>query len=447
MSNVFDLKTGQRRTAASLESFAAKRKRADALRASREQRAVFSLLDQSRAAANLHRLLEQLSAEHGLSKRKVARAAGLGGAGDTDSTKRFDPYTLPERATESRIGRLAKKPGKYFEIADSIAALLDEPADGYLCQIFEGCSFGTGQEHEADWEDEGWARLSYLLRCMSMAVIKQEDVEGYWRQTLQLNGSHDSRSGELRPSHNALDGVGCAGGLAGYSTHPSDLPPIPSVLLGKRLQMEPVIDTIVLEDGQTIDAEFKLYLEVRLALAPVSQDGVPGPMIEFRSRLDATHEELGDIPLDNQYSDGSGGSDEIRFAYISGVKRRIERFPILNSPPAEWRWEGVEHAYYAWEEISPALLRSLFGDDALPFEMVFKDRLAELPEVPPSRFPSGYPGYYLSAHLLSDALKTELSEACRDCASKLAALREELERRIIEEEISAELRWSGKSEL
>lgn len=442
MSNVFELKTGQRRPTSSHEAFAAKIKRAKALRASFDQRAVFSIEDQTRAAANLHRLLEYLNKDRGLPKRQIAQESGLGGSGDVDSTKRLDPYTLPEGASQSRVGRLAKKPGKYFEIAEAIARILKEPTEVYVCQIFEGCSFGTGRAFEPDWEDEGWGRLADLLRRMSAAVIRDEDVSKYWLDVVKLNGCYDSRTGHLHQSNTALDCVGCETGLAGWSAYPDELPPIPSVLIGQRLMMEPHEDTLVLKDGRQIEAEFRIYLEARLALAPVNQDGLPGPMIEFRSRLDAFSETEGRIDFDNMHSDGSGGSDAIRSALINGAEVEIAEFPLLDAPEAEWREDGYEHVYFAWEEVSPAILRSLFGEIERPFGIIFRERGTFVQELPPSRFPEGSAGFYLNAYLLTGELEKDLAAACRDCADKVALFREALDQRIVTAEAEAEMRWT-----
>lgn len=440
MDNVFDLKSGTRRPAAGSELLAAKVKRSKALKASRDRRAVFSVDDQKRAATNLHRLLEQMGKNRGLSKRQIAEVAGLGGAGAIDSTKRFDPYTLPVGASKSRIGRLAKKPGKYFEIADAIACLVSEPAAGYLCQVFEGCSFGTGDEFEPDWEDEGWVRLAELLHRMSMAVIRDDRIEKYWLDVVKLNGSYDSRNGRLVQSNFGLDAHGCETGLAGYSAYPDELPPIPSVLIGQRLMMEPRDDVLVLKDGSQIEAKFRLYLEARLAIAPVSRDGAPGPMIEFRSRLDAHSDTEGEIHFDNHHSDGTGGSDAISSATISGDLAEIDKFPFLDPPGAERR-HGCPHVYFAWEEVSPALLRALFGDVEAPFEMIFRTTDPSPHDLPPSRFAEGSAGFYLNAHLLTGTLEKELASACRDCADKVGAFRRELGERIDEVEAKAEMRW------
>jgi hypothetical protein len=206
--------------------------------------------------------------------------------------------------------------------------------------------------------------------------------------------------------------------------------------------MEPHEDILVLKGGRQIEAEFSLYLEARLALAPVNQDGLPGPMIEFRSRLDAFSETEGRIVFDNMHSDGSGGSDTIRSALINGVEVEIAEFPLLDVPEAEWREDSLEHVYFAWREVSSALLRSLFGEIERPFDITFREREVYVQEMPPSRFPHGSAGFYLNAYLLTGELEKDLAAACRDCADKVVLFRNSLGQRIDEVEAEAEMRWT-----
>ena len=179
MENVVDFRTREPRSAGASVPFAATAKRAAALKAARDARKTFHVADQERAALNLYLLLEKVQRSRGISKRVIADAAGLGGKRHTDSTKRLDPYTLPPNASTSRRSRLAKMPTKYFRFADAIAKLLKEAPAAYLCQIFEGCSFGTDTEFATDCEAHRWSRLASLLRQMAAAVIRRENVVQY----------------------------------------------------------------------------------------------------------------------------------------------------------------------------------------------------------------------------------------------------------------------------
>lgn len=420
---------------------ASKYARAAMLEAARDTRQPFSADDQERAAKNLHRLLAHLAGERGVSKRAIAEAAGLGGQGVIDSTKRLDAYTLPEGANSLRRERIAKKPSKYFEIARAIGSLTNEPQEPYVCQIFEGCSFGTGIAVEKDWDEHRWARLAELLRRMSAAVIAKENLTRYWTQARRINGEYLSQEGRIRYGFNALDFVGSSNGLAGYRAFPDELPPVPSVLLGERPMVASQVAVISLRDGRQIEATFSLLLEARIALAPINADGAVGPMIEFRSRMDARSASLGDIIFDNRYSDGSGGSDTISRAWIDGKWLDIAEFPVLEVVEAEYR-HGCEHVYFSWEEVSPALLRSLFGDEVRPFDMVYRTGVSCYGDFPPSRFEFGLPAFYLNAHLLSGALEAELAEACRQCAEILEEYCTELDLRVADAESAAERRWA-----
>jgi hypothetical protein len=443
MGDVIDFSNGRPRDGRG-NAMESKYARAAMLDAARDKRQLFSPEDQKRAAANLHRLLERLAKQRDFTKRRVVEAAGLGGQGLVDSTKRLDAYTLPDRAGPDRIKRLAKKPAKYFKIARAIASLTNEPPESYLCQIFEGCSFGTNTAFEKDWDEHRWARLAELLRRMSTSVIRNEAVADYWTRAGQVNGQYNSLTGEIRAGVHILDGVGSSTGLAGWVAHPDDLPPVASVLLGERPMVDSWVAKFQLSGGRLIEAHFSLLLEVRLALAPVNQDGAPGPMIEFRSRLDAYSEALGEIVFDNRHSDGSGGLNAISRARVEGQWFEILKFPKLEAVAAECR-QDCENDNFAWEEISPASLSSLFGDPAMPFEMVYKKRAVPYEDLPPNRFESGTAAFFLSAHLISGGLEDELAESCRACAAILKAYRIDLESRISEAEAEAERRWSHKN--
>jgi len=211
-----------------------KEKRASALRAARDKNQAFSADDQERAAFNLHQLLEEVCATGELKKLDVVNKAGLGGGISTDSTKRLDTYTFPESASGSRRDRLAKKPGKYFEIAEAIATLRNESSAPFICQVFEGCTFGADREFLTRWEEERWAHLARRLRAMSGAVAKQSNVDVYWTEATQGNGRYNHRTDQLICVAQPIDMVGCSAGLAGYQAYPGELPPIPSVLLGTK---------------------------------------------------------------------------------------------------------------------------------------------------------------------------------------------------------------------
>ena len=202
--------------------------------------------------------------------------------------------------------------------------------------------------------------------------------------------------------------------------------------------MEPQKAVLVLRDGREIEAEFNLYLEARLALAPVIRDGAPGPMIEFRRRLVADSETDDAILFDNRYYGGADSADRISSAVMGGSEFEIATFPSLDLPEAEHR-HG--QSVYAWEEVNPARLSSLFGDFALTFEVTPQATADSFERLPASRFRAGTAAFTLHARLLGGELEAELAAACRDCADRVERFRLEAEERVLESEARAEARW------
>lgn len=442
MSNVIDFATREPRRPDASQGLAAKRRRAEALRRAIKGGEAFAADDQELVARNLHGLIEALVGEGRLTKRDLVVQARVGGNGSTDSTKRLDTYTFPEDGTASRRGRLAKKPGKYLAFATALAGLTGGDESTWLCRIFEGTSFGTGAETASSPEEDRWSRLADLLRQMAAAVVRDEEVERYWSQALTLNGSYDPVSGTLALGPLPMDVLGCATGLAGARCWPGDVPPLASVLLADRSQMPLVAAELIFDGGDVVEAVFDLRLEVRLALGPVNDREAVGLMVEFRSRLDAFNTEAGEpIVFDNVHSDGSGGSDWIGSATIAGRTFKIAAFPFLGAPEAEFR-DGCEHAYYGWEEVSPALLRSIFEDPNHTLRACVRDDRSPH-DLPPNRFLSGTAVFHLYADLLTGRLEDDLRAACREVAAKVAQLQREAEEAWLAAETTAEARWTA----
>ncbi len=419
----------------------AKEKRAAALFAARDKKQVFSPQDQERAASNLHRVLEEVSRDRGMSKRDVAIAAGLGGDGETDSTKRFDIYTLPKKASQSRKGRLAKKPGKYFEIARAIAGLLNETAAPFICEIFEGCSFGADREFLTEWDEEKWARQSENTRQMSAGVARQTEAERYWSEVVEGNGLYDHHNDELVCAPQSIDSVGCLTGLAGYKAHPSDLPPVPSVLLGTKALSEASPATLCFGDGKEIEVFAEVFLEVRLALAPVGRSGLPGPMLEFRSSLSATSKAGGEAVIESAYFDVVDDVPHVRGSDVvdyDGAIAALEGFQL----PKDLYRDGCGHSCWAWEEISPGLLREVFDDFAAPFLSCFGWSGLDTDQTQTSRFEAGTPAYFFNAHLISGTIERRLIEACNGRVALLRRFRDVEHQKILEAEAEASARWS-----
>jgi hypothetical protein len=426
--------------AAANSPVASQEKRATALRAAKDARQDFSSSDQERVASNLHRLLEEVSATGALSKRAVAIEAGLGGGVKTDSTKRLDTYTLPDGASETRKARLAKKPGKYFEIAEAVATLLNEPPAPYICQVFEGCTFGTSLEFPTRWDEERWARLADRLRRMGSAIAKQTKVDAYWTEAIQTNGRYDHLTETIFDDARPLDLIGCTAGLSGSQAYPGDLPPIPSVLLGTKRMMEREPAVLFIGEGDEREVLVDLLLEVRLALAPIGRTGEPGPMLEFRSSLTAISQD-GDEPLFQRVSfDELDNALLIRALQFGGDESTPLQLRGIAIPEASYR-QGCPHTEWAWEEISAGLLREVFGDWVAPIEMVNARPGSPTKKMLPSRFEAGTAAHFLNDHLEGGALEKELAEACRNCDALLGQFKDAISMGILEAEAEADRRW------
>lgn len=441
--NTSDLSTANSaRRAAAHSPRIPQEKRASALRAAREKNQVFSADDQERAASNLHRLLEEVCATGGLTKRDVVIKAGLGGGNNTDSTKRLDTYTLPDGASSSRRERLAKKPGKYFEIAEAIASLRNESSAPFLCQVFEGCTFGADRGFLTRWEEERWARLTQLLRAMSVAVAKKSNIDVYWTEAAQGNGQYDHKADQLICAVQPLDMVGCSAGLAGYQAHPGELPPVPSVLLGTTPLAEPSTAKLRFSNGDELEIFAWISLEVRLALAPIGRTGEPGPLLEFRSRLDAKRKKDGELVLKGAYFDEMDGVLKINGAGLVGREAAHVQLTDCIIPDARYR-DGCRNDYWAWEEVSPGLLQEVFGDWEAPLDMSHVRSGIDANRMPPCRFEADTAAFFLHAYLMSGAFETELMGACKSRAALLDQFRDTLDKKILEAEADANSRWSS----
>lgn len=415
-------------------------KRASALRAARDKNQVFSADDQERAAFNLHKLLEEVCATGELKKLDVVEKAGLGGGNVTDSTKRLDTYTLPEGASVSRRERLAKKPGKYFEITEAIATLRNESPAPFICQVFEGCTFGADREFLTRWDEERWAHLARQLQAMSGAVAKQSNVDVYWTEATQGNGRYNHRSDQLICAAQPIDMVGCSAGLAGYQAYPGELPPIPSVLLGTKPLAEQSPAKLRFSNGEELEILAMVILEVRLALAPVGRAGEPGPLLEFRSRLDVRAKKDVELVIEGAYFDESEGVLEFSGGGLVGREDAHVQITDFKLPEARYR-DGCSNVYWAWEEVSPGLLQEIFGDWEAPLDMSYVRSGIDATRVPPSRFEADTAAFFLNAHLMSGALETELMGACKSRAALLDQFRDGVAEKILKVEADADTRW------
>lgn len=424
-------------------------RRADAIRRTIECRQPFPAGDQIRAAGNLHRVLTRAKSHQGFDVRRVLDTASLAGNDQTDSTKRLDTYTLPEGASDRRRMRIAKKPGKFFELAQAVAAETGEPEALVICKVFEGCSLGTEELPEGDWEDENWSRLTVLLTQMAQAVMRDHDVEEYWRKLRGTNGAYDVLTGTFRTSSYPLDPTAAAWGLAGDGgLHFEEAPPAPSISLGRRLQSAPWSGWIAFSDDDFTTVDYLFWLEVRLALGPVNDHLTIGPLLEFRTNLEARMEDGRSLTFATPFADPGGIRSQ---AHIDG-----EAHPVFASGLSEGKWleepefrEGAHDDYFGWREVSPALLRYLLDQDlpdtSLIFQPLIRHNASLYPDFPTSRFSHFSPAGRLTIDLLTGALEKELGAECDRLAAGLDTLRAEQDRVIRDTEAEAMARWAKKT--
>ena len=447
MGEVIDMKTGKPRPQGGGGSILRKR----ALEAARDRHDRFDHADATRAAQNLHVLLEEIEREHDVPKVDIAREAGLGGNGETDSTKRLDTYTLPPDAPQARKDRLAKKPNKYFDLAEAIRKKTGESDVPWLCRIFEGCSFGQKQARRPDesWAEERWPRLATMLRDMAEAVARQERVAAYLGLACQVKGRHEIGAGRIVPDVWQLDSDGGTNdALDGYACHPADLGPIPSVLLGERWQGPAREGVIVLADGRRIEAEFRLALEVRLALARAHHGSPVSAMLEFRSRIDVQGAVHGKIGLDEPWTTGMDEGQTVERVNLAGEWCAVAAFQEFDWGEPEHR-EETAHCNFMWREVTPVLLRDLFGphvghDDGwndVSFRMVNarEDQLPSRAAVNP--FDGGTGAFWLWERLVMGGLEEDLVRECRRCRSMLDDHIALLDQLAAEAESEAQSRW------
>lgn len=432
--------------------------RAEAIEAAIARKETFPHGDQLQAARNMHRVLEKAKTVEAFSVHDVlvAKDVGLGGNGEIDSTKRLDTYTLPDGANDSRKKRIAKKPAKFRDLARAIADELDKPAAVLVSQVFEGCSFGTVELPVGDWESENWSRFADHLQLMAEGVIRDHDVEAYWRKVFATNGIYDVRTEKFRPSSNALGYILFGWGLAGEWMVSDETSPTPSISLGRRLQYEPIPGQVSLEEDQPTDVFFLLWLEVRLALGPVNDLDSIGPLLEFRSIFEAVMEDDRIMRFDNPFH---AGDESIHRAFIDDHEFPVHDFGFVDDsyyrepnfrPPVEPEFRsGAEHSYFGWRELSPALLRALLDPveasqtaKFVPINRHWNDMLKDLP---PSRFSRASAAGVINIDLLNGALEAELGAECDRLAASLNEYRAEQDQAIRDTEAQAMVRWATKT--
>jgi hypothetical protein len=416
--------------------------RANRIRAAYKRRDRFGVDDRERVARNLHDLMEELRTTHNLKKLEVVRQAGLGGNGATDSTKRLDTYTLPSDATQQRRNRLATKAGGYIKLVEAAAAEAGISPDDILCRAFEGCDYGTKAAPTIDWEDRRWPALTNLLRDMCSFVIRQTGVDAYWRDVQMRPGSYDARKDAFRWSPEALWPFLSDHGLAGSAIFSDETPPVPSVLIARACPRQPRRGTIAISGGPYEEIDFFHILEIRLAIGPVvSKIGV-GPLLEFRTVLEAEHDKLGRMTFDKPFTDGS---DVVKTATCANGE-----FPVNlaagESPDPLFR-NGCEHSYFAWMELSPSILLAILTGEAeglAGYEIIgtdYNNPGLSFSEIGPSRFGWGDAAFQLHAAVTSGCLEEALITRSETLKGMLASYDEHVNTTVEQAETAARNRW------
>lgn len=437
MSNVFDIKSGKRR---SPSNDAGSIGRAEALRKSLARKVFFSKEDQRKAAQNLYRLLVELESIPGCGKVNIAREAGLGGNCGTDSTKRLREYTLPDNASEKRLAALAKKPGKYFDFAEAIGRISKRSEVSYLCQIFDGCSFGTGSEFQTDQEEENWIRLAHQLSRMAEAVIATVDLASYWRDVKLQSGKYDPRNDDFSVELETLWPVAPGEGLAEFATEIEIMPPVPSVVLARRRQGGGFPCRLKLQDGQKIVLEVSSWLEIRLALAPGPSEKHISGLVEYRTVLDGVDEVGREINIIN---DGLASGGFRPYVQLNGHGLQVSEWHVQVELPEEAYFWGPYHGALEWKAISSALLRELFDAPNSHFEMSSRLTDEHRKEVPITLFPAHSVADIVQAELESGALEQDLIWACHKIKDKFYQYRRDARELVRRAEAKAEARWTN----
>ncbi|MDQ2068198.1 hypothetical protein Q9295_17665 [Xinfangfangia sp. CPCC 101601] len=414
--------------------------RAERLWSARMRKAPFSAADQQRAAANTHELLEELRDVSGLSKKVVAQRASLGGNG-TDSTKQLYTYTLPPGSDNDRRDRLAKKPGRYFDIAKAIAEILQRDAAEFLCRIFEGCSYGTGAEFSDDWDEQAWIALAQQFSLMGRSIIADMKLDTFWREVQKTNGIYDVRKDEFRVAGQRLWLNSHGEGLAASSICSDEIPPVPSVRLAMKQLGAGQNGLLQLKGCQPISVTYQHWLDIRLALAPAARFDRIDSLLEFRTVFVGIDGQGERVTFDNPFTDGS---DRITAATINGQVHLVEHVELDWEVVPENPYVECEYSYFTWQEVSPGLLRQLF--DGMDPDLQAIDRAPDSywEDRPQSRFLAFSNAAIIQRELLSGALEQALTVEIQRLMPLFNSHRNLMRDKAREAETIAEARWIAK---
>lgn len=401
--------------------------------------------DIARLATHIHALLDEAHKASGMPKGEIATAVSKKGLNLRDvngTSKRFDTFTLPPELTgqrrERRLIKLKKKVAAYIDLADRLADIAGVERDANLHRVFEGTDYGAEPAGGADWEAEPWNALERLLRAVSLYVVREAGLDGWWEDVRRLPGSYDVRTGRISAAGGAL----CLHNvpLDGDSMHFSEAPPIPSIPLCRSLQAPPAPGRLALDGGEWVEARFLLWREVRLAVGPVTVNSRLGPLLEVRTVLEAETKAYPTVTFDSPYTDGT---DRIWTANAEGqdvpVRVGAPSFP----KPADGR---TDHNCFGWTALSPARLRSLLSagrhdGGRAPCGWVARGPGIPASERPPSWFGPDEPAYWVETDLHLGFLEQDLLAECRRMVELVQAHKANLAARLRDQTEATLARW------
>lgn len=285
-------------------------------------------------------------------------------------------------ARRRRDIRTTKKPGTFLDLVDRIARASGGPADDMLLEAFRGTRpdgmvqaslRGAGPEPELE---RFWSVLSDTLHALAASVSRVEGLEAHLERMVALHGTYDLMTGTIRRSLSRL----LDRPLANWSANWCEFPPVPSVVLFAEPKSPTVERTFQLRDPeQALPVRATVMREVRLAVGPVDNVLVPGPLFEIRSvlelrtadgplrvrcpwlNLDA--EEDVEVEIDGAWraatlvlDDGGLPGGTVAANQVSEfLGDAVWRFPAALELPLQH-----EHTDGVWRPVTPATCRELF---------------------------------------------------------------------------------------
>ncbi len=149
--------------------------------------------EQERVAENLWRILEEAE-KHGCPKSTVLRQGGAGNEGD--STKRLERFALNPDLDQVRkqvkLGRLTKGAEKYLKIAEAAGRLVENDADAYVAQLFNGTRFVAAGEPAVS--EDVYVEMADLVRTVCAGVARKHSLQEVFRLCDERRLCYYSRS-------------------------------------------------------------------------------------------------------------------------------------------------------------------------------------------------------------------------------------------------------------